>query len=172
VSNHQLLFQPLGQTFNFSKGEDVHIKDLKSMLFLDGVAIQDQQIQAIDAKLPPWLKIDKKTAEISGSAPSGTMSQDLTVTAKDQFGDIAQFTIHLAFRSELFGKEIGQLNVTIGEKFEYTLPSGVLAQENEKTSVDFAALSTLRPSHVYHLWHSTRRFCAPAGAMRTISKFE
>ncbi|KAF2833718.1 hypothetical protein CC86DRAFT_415668 [Ophiobolus disseminans] len=141
VSNHQLLFQPFSQTFNSNEREDVHITGLNSMLFLDSVAIQDQQIQSISAKLLSWLTFDDSTAEISGSAPSGTMSQDLTITAKDQFGNVAQFSVHLAFESKLFAQEIGQLNVTIGEHFAYTLPAETFAQGDEKVSVDFASLS-------------------------------
>jgi len=141
VSNHQLLFQPFSQTLNLSKGEKIHITDLKRKLFLDGSPIQDQQIEALSAKLPSWLKLDNNTAEVSGDAPPGTMSQDLVITAKDQYGDVAQFSIHLAFRSDLFDAEIGQLNATIGESFEFAIPPAILAQKDEKLGLDFASLS-------------------------------
>jgi hypothetical protein len=141
VSNHQLLFQPFAQTLNLSKGDEVRITDLRSKLFLDGVPIQQQQIQTLSAKLPAWLKLGEDAAEISGTAPSETMTQDIVVSAKDQFGDVAQFSVHLAFSSELFADEIGQLNATIGGSFSYVIPSGTFAQKDEHLSVEFASLS-------------------------------
>ncbi|KAH4252830.1 hypothetical protein HBI04_111550 [Parastagonospora nodorum] len=140
ISNHQFLFQPYAQTLNLEKRQNVYI-DLKSTLLLDGVAVLEPQIQSVDATLPSWLKLDKKTSIISGDAPSGTMSQDISVNATDQFGDVAQLNLHILFKSDLFASEIGQVNATIGEKFEYAIPQGVLSSNNEKLSVDLASLS-------------------------------
>lgn len=141
VSNHQWLFQPYSQTLNLSKGEEVRISDLQSKLFLDGSPIPNAQIQSMTATLPSWLKLDNTTYEISGRAPSGTMSQDIDVTATDLFGDVAQLKIHIDFQSELFTTEIGQLNATIGTSFEYTIPAEVLVNGDEKLSVDLSSLS-------------------------------
>lgn len=141
ISSHQLVFQPYNQHLNISKGETVQITDLKSKLFLDGSPIQDADIRSISAKMPSWLKLDDKTFEISGSPSSGTMSQDVTVTASDKFGDVAQFNIHFLFTSELFANEIGQLNATVGEYFEYTMPDGTFIQKDEMLSVDLSSLS-------------------------------
>ncbi|KAH7389530.1 hypothetical protein DE146DRAFT_166522 [Phaeosphaeria sp. MPI-PUGE-AT-0046c] len=141
VSNHQLLFQPYSQTLNLSKGEEIRISDLKSTLYLDGSPVQDAHIRSMNATLPPWLKFDNTTHEISGRAPSGTMSQDIEVSAIDQFGDVAQLGIHISFQSELFATEIGQLNATTGASFEYTIPPEVLVNRDEILSVDLSSLS-------------------------------
>jgi hypothetical protein len=141
ISSHQLLFEPYSQTLNLSKGDEIRIADLKSKLFLDGSPVQDTQVQSINATLPSWLKLDNKTSEIFGSAPSGTMSEDLTITATDQYGDAAQLRIHIAFSSELFATEIGELNATSGEVFEYTIPQKLLANSDERLSVDLSSLS-------------------------------
>lgn len=140
ISDHQLSFQPYTQTLELIKGQNIYI-DLKSTLLLDGLPVLEPQIQSVDATLPSWLKLDKKTSIISGNAPSGTMSQDISVNATDQFGDTGQLSIHVYFKSELFASEIGEVNATIGEKFEYAIPQGVLANSNEKLSVDLASLS-------------------------------
>lgn len=126
MSNHQLLFQPFSQTTDLDKGADILITDLRSKLFLDGSPISDQQIQ-FTAKLPAWLKLDESTAKIYESAPADTMAQDVPIRAKDQYGDYAQYSLHLAFRSDVIAAEIGQLNATIGDDFSYVIPSQVFA---------------------------------------------
>jgi hypothetical protein len=141
VSNHQLSFQPYDLTFNLSKKDEVQLTGLKSKLFLDALQIQDSQIQSINVTLPSWLTLDNTTYEISGRAPSGLMSQDLTVIATDQIGDVAQLDLHIRFISELFTDELGQLNATTGDDFKYTIPSSVLSSGDEKLSIDFSSLS-------------------------------
>jgi hypothetical protein len=141
VSNHQLSFQPYDLTFNLSKRDEIQLTGLKSKLFLDGSPIQDSQIQSMNATLPSWLRLDNTTYDISGIAPSGLMSQDLTITATDQFEDVAQLDLHIRFLSKLFTDELGQLNATIGDEFKYTIPQGVLASGDDKLSIDFSSLS-------------------------------
>jgi hypothetical protein len=141
ISNHQLIFQPYSQPLKIRQGEDVQITDLKSRLYLDGSPIRETDIQSINATLPSWLKLDNQTSEILGTPPFGLMSQDVTVMAKDRYGDLTQFTIHLRFTSELFTEEIGQLNATIGESFEFVIPRDILVSHDEKLSVELSSLS-------------------------------
>jgi hypothetical protein len=141
VSNHQMFFQPYEETLNLSKRNEVQLTNLKNKLILDGSPIQESQIRSINATLPSWLKIDDETHDISGRAPSGLMSQDITVTATDQFDDVAQLNLHIKFQSDLFSSEIGQLNTTIGDGFVYTIPQTILESGDEKLSVDFSSLS-------------------------------
>ena len=117
VSNHLLLFKPLMQTVNISKGEQVNIKGLKGMVFLDNAPIHDADIQSASADVPKWLSFDPHAFDITGNPPSGLMSQDISVTVQDKFGDSAQHSIHLAFISQLFTGEVGQLNITPGVPF-------------------------------------------------------
>lgn len=69
------------------------------------------------------------------------MSQDISVHVTDQFGDVAQLNIHIAFASELFATVVGKLNATSGKRFEYTIPREVLANGDEKLSIDLFSLS-------------------------------
>jgi hypothetical protein len=141
VSNHQLIFQPYSQSLIVSRGDDVHITDLRRKLFLDGSPVQEADGQSISAELPSWLTLNSQTSEIFGSPPSGTMSQDITVTAKDQYGDIAQYNIHITFASKLFASEIRPINATIGRSFEYTIPREALTEKNGKVSIELSSLS-------------------------------
>jgi hypothetical protein len=142
VSKYWLSFEPFTQTLNMSKEGHVHVTDIKSMLTLDGAPIRDQDFQSITAQLPSWLSMDNQSFAISGTAPSGTMAQDLIITAKDQSGDVAQLNIHLTPTSGLFTSEIGQLKATVGEHFEYHVPQGILLNSNEDdVSMDLSSLT-------------------------------
>lgn len=78
VNFHQLVFQPFSQNVDLGKGADVRLSGIKNKLLLDGVPIVDSDLQTVSAKMPDWLKLDSKTVEISGKAPSDLMSQDIT----------------------------------------------------------------------------------------------
>ncbi|KAJ4985234.1 polarity establishment/cellular polarization [Stagonosporopsis vannaccii] len=141
ISVHQLYFQPAIQTLNVSKGDAVHITGLKNKLFLDRSPISDRDIQSPSAELPDWLSFDAATFDISGTAPGELSSQALTISAKDIYGDLAQYTIHLNIVSELFSGTIGTLNITLGEPFKAQLPHTIFAEDDEVVTIDFAALA-------------------------------
>ena len=141
ISVHELYFQSAIQTLNFTKGDNVHITGLKSKLYLDQAPISDRDIQSSSAELPDWLTFDNSSFDISGTAPSELSSQDLTISAKDIYGDLAQYTIHLNVISDLFSGAVGTLNITLGELFQVQLPRSILARDDEVVTVDFATLA-------------------------------
>ncbi|KAL1612278.1 polarity establishment/cellular polarization [Paraconiothyrium brasiliense] len=140
VSNHLLLFRPLMQTLNVTKGEGVNITGLKDMLYLDNAPIRDEDIQSASVNGPKWMSFDDHSFDISGTPPSGLMSQNISLIVKDKFGGSAEHTIHLAFTSELFIGEIGHLNVTPGVYFDHQIPNSILALDNETISMEFGKL--------------------------------
>ncbi|KAF1960115.1 hypothetical protein CC80DRAFT_285326 [Byssothecium circinans] len=142
VSNHQLLFRPLTQTLNMSKGDQVQISGLKSMLFLDNSPIRDEDLQSASADLPSWLSFDERSFDITGTPPSGLMSQDLSITVRDKYGDTSEHGLHVTFTSKLFTSAIEQLNITLGQHFEYTIPRSVLVEDGESVSMDLGDLGT------------------------------
>lgn len=141
IAAHELFFQPAIQTMNVSKGDTVHITGLKSKLYLDQSPISDRDVQSPTAKLPDWLSFDTTTFDITGTAPDELSSQDLTISARDIYGDFAEYTVHLNVVSELFSGTLGTLNVTLGELFKTQLPRSILARDDEVVTMDFAALS-------------------------------
>jgi axial budding pattern protein 2 len=141
ISNHQMVFAPISQTINLTKGDDVHITNLKSKLQLDQSPISDRDIKSAIADIPSWLTFDNHSFDITGKAPSDVSSRDLTITATDIYGDTAEHTIHLGFASKLFANEIGVLNITIGQPFEMKLPQNILTDGTEKVTLNFGALS-------------------------------
>lgn len=141
ISSHLFLFSPFSQTINMAKEDEVSITDLKKKLLLDGTPIENSKIQSVTAETPKWLTFNKGTFEVSGKAPSATVSQDLTITVSDQYGDVAEHMIHLVFGSTLFASNINDLNITLGEDFEYLVPRYILAKDDESIAFDFAALA-------------------------------
>ncbi|KAF2441410.1 hypothetical protein P171DRAFT_71762 [Karstenula rhodostoma CBS 690.94] len=141
INNHLLLFKPTTQTVNVTKGQGVHIKGLKSMLYLDNAPIRDDDVQSATANLPKWLSFDSRSFDISGTPPSGLMSQDISVTVKDKSGGSAEHTVHLTFTSELFIGEIGHLNITPGVYFDQQIPRSILSSDKETVSMEFGKLN-------------------------------
>lgn len=141
TSAHELFFQPAIQNLNVTKGDEIHIIDLKSKLYLDHSIISDRDIKSPSAELPDWLGFDGSSFAISGTAPNELSSQDLTVSANDIYGDLAQYTIRLNVVSELFSGTVGTINVTLGELFKAPLPRSIMAKDDEIVTVDFATLS-------------------------------
>jgi hypothetical protein len=141
ISDHQLYFKPLQQTISITRGENVVISGLWSNLFLDGVLAVDADINLAVAHMPQWLSFDNHTFDITGSPPSKVVPQDIVVTVKDKYGDTANHTIQLLFVSDLFVEEIGVLNLTVGEYFNYTIPKSILRTEDELLTVDLGLLA-------------------------------
>ncbi|KAF2271332.1 uncharacterized protein EI97DRAFT_446711 [Westerdykella ornata] len=141
ISYHQLSFNPLHREIILAKGDQVNITGLLNFLFMDGAPMREQDIKSASAILPSWLSFNDRTLEIAGKPPSGLMSQDITVSVEDVFGDTAEHSIHLLFKSQLFRNQIGTLNITAGKPFEYQIPSSVFLNVDETVSLDFGPLS-------------------------------
>ncbi|KAF2742440.1 hypothetical protein M011DRAFT_481730 [Sporormia fimetaria CBS 119925] len=123
VSHHQLVFKPLEEKIIVPKGDEA--KDIKKAT----------------ADIPAWLEFDEDTLEVSGKPPSNMTSQEISITVEDVFGDVARYSILLITKSRVFGKEVGTLQITAGQRFEYTIPEAVLLDADANVSVDFGPLS-------------------------------
>jgi axial budding pattern protein 2 len=137
LRNHELLFSPLRQTVEVSKGNAVTFSTLRNHLTLDGNQVSDGDLQSVTAETPSWLSFDSQTFAFTGSPPAGLMSQEVTVVAKDTSGDVANTTIHFSFLSSLFNGEIGQVNITVGMEFKFILSRSLLKRADEVTFVEF-----------------------------------
>ncbi|KAF2625298.1 hypothetical protein BU25DRAFT_423381 [Macroventuria anomochaeta] len=100
----------------------------------------DRDIQSPSADLPDWLAFGGNSFDVPGTAPSELSSQDLTISTKDIYGDLAQHTVHLNVVSESFSGTVGTLNITMGELFKVQLPQPILAKDDEVVTVDFTTL--------------------------------
>jgi hypothetical protein len=141
VSNHTWLFTPFSQSINVVKGAEIRITGLKQKLFVDDSQAGDSDIQSATANVPSWLSFDNSTFEITGTAPSTLPSQNLTVTVKDQYGNVAQYTINLVAQSELFASQIGTLNLTLSQPFVYKIPRAVFGKDDASVTASLASLA-------------------------------
>ncbi|KAF2692263.1 hypothetical protein K458DRAFT_473754 [Lentithecium fluviatile CBS 122367] len=119
----------------------VGVSGLEGKLFLDNATVMDEDIRSAVADLPGWLSFDARSFDISGKPPPGLMSQDLSITVQDRFGNSAEHAIHIAFASRLFVSEIGQLNITLGEPFEYSIPRSGPTHDDETVNMDLGSLT-------------------------------
>lgn len=140
ISKHSLFFDPFSRSMNITRGDEVHIDGLKQQLFVDDAPITDNEVESIIAELPSWLKFDKDTMEISGTAPIDATSQNISVTAQDRNGNIAQQTVRLMFEPELLIGKIGTIYLTPGELFEYQMPRTIFAEEGASVTVSLGTL--------------------------------
>lgn len=142
IGVHELYFQPAIQSLNVTTGNDVHITDMKSKLYLDQSPISDRDVRSSSADIPDWLTFGSVSFEVSGTAPMEVSSEDVTISVEDIYGDTAQYTIHLNVISELFSGAVGTLNITAGEFFTIDLPRSIFAKDDEVITVDFASLAS------------------------------
>jgi axial budding pattern protein 2 len=141
ISNHTLTFEPSAQTVSVTADDVVRIADLKQKLFLDDANADGDDIQSATAEIPSWLSFNDNTFEIEGTAPPELESQDINITAKSKFGDVANYTIHLVVQPKLFIGQIGTLSLTPGRSFEHKLSRDDLATDVESVTADFGSLA-------------------------------
>lgn len=141
VSMHTLAFEPFNQTINLTKGDSVHINGLEKKLLLDGSPIATKDLDHVEADVPTWLTFDNKTFEVSGDAPAGTMSQNISITARDRFGDTSELSISIVFKSELFAGGLDDLRLTPGKHFEYQVQQSILVKADESITFEFGPLA-------------------------------
>jgi hypothetical protein len=177
VSNHAWLFKPFSSTINVAEGDEVRITGLKQKLFVDESQAGDSDIESATADLPSWLIFNNDTFEIASTAPAELKSQDLIITAKDQSGDVAEYTIHFIAQFELFADEIETLNLTLGQPFEYEVQRAAFTKDGASVTVDLASLAqfyTLTPQHLpfrarYHSTSPLQMFSAPLQQLRKMA---
>ncbi|KAF1987869.1 hypothetical protein K402DRAFT_329716, partial [Aulographum hederae CBS 113979] len=142
VSVHSFFFSPCEQDIAVDPGSSVSVTHLHGQLMLDGNSINDEDLVNATAEIPPWLEFDPRTFAITGTAPAGVPSQDVTVTVFDHFGDSANMTVHLKFLSLIFKGEVGTLNATIGQPFNYSISPSLVAEKDVLISVDLGTASS------------------------------
>ncbi|PSN64056.1 hypothetical protein BS50DRAFT_637358 [Corynespora cassiicola Philippines] len=141
VSSHQLVFRPLEETLNITKGDPVGIFGLRTKVLLDGEQLKDEYLDSVSAKVPSWLLFNDKTFDLTGHPPIDVSSQEVEVTVNDKFGDTAKHTIYISFVPLLSLSEVFILNLTAGEQFEQHVPRSILTANHVNLEFYFGALN-------------------------------
>ncbi|KAI9835532.1 MAG: hypothetical protein M1819_001983 [Sarea resinae] len=139
VGSHQLHFRNVTEAVNASKGTPFNYTFLESQLQLDGEPVQSSDIQNATAALPGWLSFDEQTLSITGTPPPEASSQNITVTVRDAYEDVASTTIFLNIQSALFSSQVGQLNATIGKTFDYVFHRSLFSIPNFYSTMDLGS---------------------------------
>lgn len=95
VNDHQLVFEPFQYTVPFTSGVADLGSILNSHIQLDGQMIQSSALQSVTIDGPSWLDFDTRTMVLSGTNPANLQHQDITISAHDAYGDVAEALIHL-----------------------------------------------------------------------------
>jgi hypothetical protein len=134
VGETQLVFVPEEQDVKFEPGKPLDEEDLGNTLLSNGVKVDVARLKEVDMEgLPGWMTFDNKTLKLQGDAPDNAQAANATLTVKDENGDTAVLVVRLAPEgdsSSLFTGEIGTLDATSGESFEYTIPTSVIADSD------------------------------------------
>lgn len=146
VSNHQLYFGQLDSTVNVGANQSCDINNLLGQLILDGNPISENALASASANLPSWMSFDSKNLAITGAAPPSSQQQDIniTVTATDEYGDMANTTLHVLFAPALSDSISGQLSASIWPSSAAT--SSTLGPSSTAPESTNAIVSTSAPS--------------------------
>jgi hypothetical protein len=131
IGETQLVFVPEEQDVKFEPGKALDGEDLGDTLLSNGVKVDVTKLKDVEMKgLPGWMTFDSKTLKLQGDAPDNARAANATLTVKNENGDTAVLVVRLipdGDSSSLFTGEIGTLDATAGESFEYTIPTSVIS---------------------------------------------
>ena len=130
IGERQLVFVPEERDVKFEPGKTLDEQDLGDTLLSNGVKVDVTKLRDVEMKgLPDWMTFDSKALKLQGDAPDLARAANATLTVKDENGDTATLVVRLTLDGEspsLFTGEIGTLDATSGESFEYTIPTSVI----------------------------------------------
>jgi hypothetical protein len=134
IGERQLVFVPEEQDVKYEPGKALDEEYLGDTLLSNGVKVDVSKLKEVEIKgLPDWMTFDSKTLKLVGDAPDNARAANATLTVKDENGDTAVLVVRLVpdgVSSSLFTGEIGTLDATAGESFEYTIPTSVIAESD------------------------------------------
>ncbi|MCJ1229108.1 hypothetical protein MMC12_005773 [Toensbergia leucococca] len=144
VERHVLAFGSNTHTINITQGSSFNYSGLRTDLTLDGQPIQSSNLGQVTANTPEWMSLDPKSLVLSGTPPMSLVSQNITISATDTYGDMANITIQIQTSTTLniFRGTIGVVNATIGSEFNYTLGGIILGDSDLCVTADLGNTSS------------------------------
>ncbi|KAF4628081.1 hypothetical protein G7Y89_g10074 [Cudoniella acicularis] len=121
VGIHLFAFTTPTVALNTTTGNDVSFDGLSQNLWLDGLSAPVSEISSITAQTPDWLTFNNSTLQITGTVPTDAIPINITVVAKDVYGDVANATVVVTTTNSIFSMPIPNLNATIGQDFSYNM---------------------------------------------------
>jgi len=127
VGSHHLYFTSVQSETTVAVNASFELSVLRNTLHLDNKTAETQFISTIAYQGPDWISFDNETRTIGGKPPSGGVSQNITFTAHDIYGDTAVSHLTLEIASNLNSapplfRGLSAINATIGQYFSYAIP--------------------------------------------------
>ncbi|KAI1614060.1 hypothetical protein EDD37DRAFT_470891 [Exophiala viscosa] len=128
VGYNVFAFENVSQTVGISSGLPFQTPPLRSQLTLNGNVCADGQIASIVTDGPEWVELDRSRISLSGT-PQTAINTIVTISVTDVYNDVANTTVLLQANSvpAVSLGTIGDVNVTLGENFSYTLNNPAFA---------------------------------------------
>ncbi|KAL8924979.1 MAG: hypothetical protein Q9172_002461 [Xanthocarpia lactea] len=146
VENHVLMFGEEYYAVNITQGLPFIYKGLQGTLRLNGNPIDHAPVREIHLDIPTWMSFDQDTWVLSGIPPPSATSQNISVTAKDIYGEVAVTTILLQVETnataDLFIGTLGNINATAGIDFTYTFNQSIVTTPDAELAVDLGPASS------------------------------
>jgi axial budding pattern protein 2 len=141
VGNHVLAFKDTTIMANATVGTGFEFNGLSGGLTLNGDVINGTQLSSVTADTPSWLLFDNTTFVLSGTPSSEAVLTNVTITAVDPFGDIANTTIYINITGHLFTSTLTALNATIGVYFSKDLSTSILNVKDVDVTAQFSPIT-------------------------------
>ena len=145
IESHLFKFGKNTYTLNVRPGDAFNYTGLQNDLLFDGLPVKPSDLTQVTAQTPAWVVFDTQTLLLSGTVPLLPSSQNVTVCAKDVYGDQSNTAILIQTttdNSDLFSDAEDTLDATIGSNFKYDL-SGILnTSPNLLVTVDLGNASS------------------------------
>lgn len=135
VTPHILAFNYSMETLHISRGKHFTSPQFIDYLTLDGKEPGSDNLTSVDMESPDWVSLDKDSISISATPPENAVDENITVTVKDVYGDVAQLKLCLEF-TRLFNGLANGCNATIGEDFVFVFNQSALADDSVQLDVD------------------------------------
>lgn len=153
VASFQIVVE--GHIFSFGKDSKIiyatqeaafSFSGLQTDLTLDRSPVNTGDLAQIVANIPSWMSFDESTLLLSGTPPASAMSQNVTVTATDRYGDVASTVVLVLLpggsSANFFQSSIGTLNATIGSDFDYEIDHSFFASSELVISADLGVAAS------------------------------
>lgn len=146
VEGHIFSFGKSLKVINATQGTAFSFSGLQADLTLDRSPVNPGDLAQIVANTPSWMSFDQSTLLLSGTPPAFAVSQNITVTATNIDGDVAN-TVVLVLLSgvssaNFFQSSIGTLNATIGSDFDYEIDHSFFARSDLVVSADLGVAAS------------------------------
>ncbi|KAL2830690.1 hypothetical protein BJY01DRAFT_254533 [Aspergillus pseudoustus] len=129
VSPHILAFNQSVRTLLVTRGKNITSPRFVDTLALDGTNPTGNALVDTEINAPDWLSVDRQYLSFTGTPPSDGKNENVTITVKDQYQDVATLVVSLQY-SGFFNYGFDECDAIIGQYFTYVFNESALANNS------------------------------------------